>query len=118
MLTALSYHVWIWVLMKEAYASNVYPTIIVHLDKDVLITHIDSVCRCTPGQLLEPCTNNNDCASGLCGITELGQVCIPMGGECISNYNGTGGIRICPVSRPYCVNGTCSTTSLGAVCGA
>lgn len=84
---------------------------------------IDSVCRCTPGQLLEPCSNNSDCTSGLCGITELGQVCIPIGGECISNYDGSlptgsNGIRVCPVSRPYCVNGTCSTTSLGAVCGA
>lgn len=79
---------------------------------------VDSVCRCTPGQILEPCRDNTDCASGLCGNTELGQVCIPMGGECISNYDGTGGIRVCPIFRPYCVNGICSTTSLGAVCGA
>lgn len=78
---------------------------------------ISSVCRCTAGADLEPCRSNGDCLSGLCGQTELGQVCIPEGGECISNYNGTGGIRVCPMTRPYCVNGTCSTTSLGAVCG-
>ena len=79
---------------------------------------IDSVCRCTPGQNLEPCNTNSDCISGICGSTELGRVCIPSGGECISNYNGTGGIRVCPVSRPYCVNGICSLASLGAICGA
>ena len=79
---------------------------------------VNSVCRCTPGQNLESCTSNSDCISGICGITELGQVCIPSGGACIANYNGTGGVRICPVSQPYCVNGLCSTTSLGAVCGA
>lgn len=79
---------------------------------------INSVCRCAPGANLEPCRANGDCASGICGATELGQVCIPPGGECIANFNGTGGIRVCPVSRPYCVNGTCSTVSLGAVCGA
>lgn len=78
---------------------------------------ISSVCRCTAGALLEPCRSNGDCISGLCGETELGKVCIPIGGECISNYNGTGGVRVCPMTRPYCVNGTCSTTSLGAVCG-
>lgn len=78
---------------------------------------VNSVCRCTQGDILESCQNNSDCSSGICSDTDQGKLCIPPGGDCISNYNGTGGTLICPISRPYCVNGTCSQVSLGAVCG-
>jgi hypothetical protein len=40
-----------------------------------------------------------------------------MGGECLFNSTITGCTGCCPSSKPYCVNGTCSTVSLGAVCG-
>ena len=78
---------------------------------------VNSVCRCTSGSILESCRNNSDCASGLCSSTDNGKMCVPIGGECVSNYNGTGGVKVCPISKPYCVNGTCSKVSLGAPCG-
>lgn len=78
---------------------------------------VNSICRCTSGEILEPCRNNNDCASGLCDETDNGKICIPSGGECVFNYNDTDGLKICPLSKPYCVNGICSKVSLGAVCG-
>jgi hypothetical protein len=79
---------------------------------------VNSVCRCTNGENFEQCRSNSDCASGLCETTTLGRICVPIGGECISNHNETGGLKVCPVSKPYCVNGTCSAVSLGAICGA
>ncbi len=72
---------------------------------------INSVCRCTPGQNLESCRSNGDCISGICS----NDICIPSGGECFANYNGTS--EGCPISKPYCSNGICSTSSLGAICG-
>jgi len=78
---------------------------------------VNSVCRCTSGQNLEGCNSNSDCISGLCSNTDLGRICVPVGGECIFNSNGTGCSGCCPVSKPYCVNGICSNVSLGAVCG-
>lgn len=75
---------------------------------------INSVCRCIPGQNLEPCSTNSDCISGICSHN----ICIPSGGDCSANYNPTGGTEVCSISKPYCVNGICSTTSLGAICGA
>lgn len=78
---------------------------------------VNSVCRCTSGALLEECRSNSDCASGLCSHTDNGKLCVPLAGECAFNYNGTGGIKVCPISKPYCVNGTCSSVSLGAFCG-
>ena len=74
---------------------------------------INSVCRCTVGQLTEQCRSGGDCISGLC----VNNICVPVGGECTLNSNGTGCTGCCPISRPYCVNGTCSTVSLGAPCG-
>ena len=82
---------------------------------------VNTVCRCTAGQVTESCRSNMDCASGVCVDTASGRRCIAAGGECTSNYNGMTGIldlRTCPVSRPYCVNGLCSNVSLGAICGA
>lgn len=83
---------------------------------------VNSVCRCTQGENTERCRFNSDCESGLCEMTKLGRVCVPIGGECISNHSNMGsevidGIGECPISKPYCVNGTCSTVSLGAICG-
>lgn len=79
---------------------------------------IDNVCRCTAGELYEPCTQNRDCLSGVCGSSIYGQVCIPVGGQCAFNYSLTGGTGFCPSSlEPYCVDGRCSSNSLGALCG-
>jgi hypothetical protein len=78
---------------------------------------VNSVCRCTKGQLTEHCADNADCESGLC----RGNVCVGSGGQCTSNYDGTTGIidlGSCPISSPYCVDGLCSPVSLGAACGA
>lgn len=78
---------------------------------------VNNNCRCTQGQIYENCNTNSDCASGICASTEIGTVCIPSGGECAFNYNGTGCSGCCTISKPYCVNGICSNTSLGAFCG-
>jgi hypothetical protein len=78
---------------------------------------VNSNCRCTSGQNYEECRSNGDCESGNCSDTSYGKICVPIGGECLHNYNGTGGVNVCPVSKPYCVNGTCSKVSLGAICG-
>jgi hypothetical protein len=79
---------------------------------------INSVCRCTAGQLYEPCSENTDCLSGLCSVTKLGKVCVPSGGLCAFNYSSTGCTGCCPFpSEPYCVSGKCSANSLGALCG-
>jgi hypothetical protein len=80
---------------------------------------VNSVCRCTSGQNFETCRSNSDCSSGLCSTTENGKICVPIGGECIFNHNESqrDNIKVCPVSKPYCVNGTCSSVSLGAFCG-
>lgn len=78
---------------------------------------VNDYCRCTQGQLYESCQSNKDCLSGLCSETKLGNICVPSGGECAFNYNGTGCQGCCTVSNPYCVNGKCSNISLGAMCG-
>ena len=72
---------------------------------------VNSVCRCTIGANSEECASNSDCQSNICS----NNLCVP--GECSLNYNGNTGLGSCHVSKPYCVNGTCSTTSLGAICG-
>ena len=78
---------------------------------------VNNYCRCTQGQLYESCRSNSDCVSGLCSDTEIGTICVPSGGECAFNYNGTGCQGCCSPSNPYCVNGKCSNVSLGAICG-
>jgi len=74
---------------------------------------INNLCRCTQGQISENCEANSDCISGLCS----NNICVPVGGDCIYNYNGTGCADCCTVNRPYCVDGICSNVSLGAPCG-
>jgi len=78
---------------------------------------VNDYCRCTQGQLYEGCQVNTDCISGLCSETEWGNICVPTGGDCAFNYNGTGCQGCCTVSSPYCINGKCSNVSLGAMCG-
>jgi hypothetical protein len=78
---------------------------------------VNSTCRCTIGQDYEECRTNADCQSGLCKSMTGGNICVPIGGECIYNFDGTGGNNICPMNKPYCVNGTCKEVSLGAICG-
>lgn len=73
---------------------------------------VNFVCRCTSGQVTEKCVSNNDCLSGVC---DKNNTCIASGNQCFSNYNGSTGS--CPITMPYCVNGTCSPVSLGAICG-
>lgn len=80
---------------------------------------VNSVCRCTVGEISEHCRVNPDCVSGLCS----NNICVPIGGECTRNFDGnssscTGLGSCCPGSSPYCVNGKCSSVSLGAICGA
>lgn len=74
---------------------------------------LNGVCRCTSGVNTESCNINSDCLSGLCRTG----ICVPSGGECSTNYDGLTGMGSCPLFKPYCVNGTCSATSLGAICG-
>ena len=78
---------------------------------------VNNFCRCTPGQIYEECRSNSDCISGLCSQTLIGNICVPDGGECAFNYNGTGCLGCCSITNPYCVNGKCSNVSLGAICG-
>ena len=79
---------------------------------------VNSKCRCTKGANLETCKNNSDCESGICNETIYGKSCVPVGGKCVFNYSSNGPTGSCPVNKPYCVDGTCSAVSLGAVCGA
>ena len=78
---------------------------------------VNNYCRCTQGQLYEQCHQNTDCLSGLCTDTKLGKICVPAGGECAFNYNGSDCKGCCTVNAPYCVNGKCSDVSLYAICG-
>jgi hypothetical protein len=78
---------------------------------------VSSVCRCVPGDLYESCYQNSDCASDLCRDTERGRICV-QDDECAFNYNENGGQGTCTnPHKPYCVNGICSATSSGALCG-
>lgn len=74
---------------------------------------VNGTCRCTPGVLFEGCSGNSDCASKLCSDN----ICVPSEGDCVYNYDGSGNPGVCNASKPYCVNGTCSNLSLGAMCG-
>lgn len=78
---------------------------------------VNNVCRCIQGDLYETCTTNSDCQSGLCDNEE--KICIPIGGECAFNFNGESPpIPLsCNSVNPYCVNGICSKSSDGALCG-
>jgi len=78
---------------------------------------VNGSCRCTPGELYEICSSNTDCISGLCSHTSLGSLCVPIGGECAFNYNGSDCDGCCNRINPYCINGKCSNLSLGAICG-
>lgn len=75
---------------------------------------VNGLCRCTAGAVTELCSTNTDCVSKVC----IDSVCFPSGGNCIGNYDGIGGTGLCTALNPYCVNGVCSNTSLGAICGA
>ncbi len=79
---------------------------------------VNGVCRCTKGQNLETCTSNFDCLSSTCMTTSIGKVCA-NDTECIYNYNPTAPVTpgVCPADRPYCTQGTCSTSSFMAICG-
>lgn len=76
---------------------------------------VNSVCRCTIGEITESCRANADCITGLCD----NGTCVPIGGECVNNFDSKSisCTNCCPVSAPYCVNGKCSNLSLGAICG-
>lgn len=76
---------------------------------------VSGVCRCTPGELYEPCNDNTDCKSGNCMHTLYGKVCTYSNSECTFNYGQ--GFNSCPADKPYCVAGTCSRVSTGAHCG-
>lgn len=78
---------------------------------------VNGNCRCTQGQIFENCQHGSDCLSGICSTTDSGTICAPNGGECSFNFNGTGCQGCCSISNPYCVNGKCSNSSLGAMCG-
>ena len=82
---------------------------------------VNQTCTCRKGQAMERCVNNNDCASGNCLLnTPQGDICAPTltstclfshGDGMTSNQNG-----VCPASTPFCVSGTCSTSSTGGEC--
>jgi hypothetical protein len=80
---------------------------------------VDSVCRCTKGEIYESCVNNIDCLSNFCKDSSLGKICYPSGGECAFNYGTTGveGTGVCTIDKPYCSNGICSITSDSSICG-
>lgn len=79
---------------------------------------VNNVCRCKKGELYEYCKENSDCESGLCSETAIGKICVPSDdNECAFNYNGEDCLGCCNISLPYCVNGRCSLTSEGAICG-
>jgi Cys-rich repeat protein len=73
-------------------------------------------CKCTPGQLYESCVSNNDCASGVCSASL--KICIGSHGQCARNYDGTdpNNPNNCTINSPYCVDGLCTASSLGAPC--
>src|SRR5437763_5832581 len=74
---------------------------------------VNSLCRCTAGQITEQCVINSDCLSNVCN----NNICVPTGNQCLFNHTGTGCTGCCSVTLPYCVAGICSATSLGAPCG-
>lgn len=75
---------------------------------------VNDTCRCVAGQDREICVKDDDCLSHTCRPIGGNNYCIPPGGECLNNYQG--GNLSCPKTKPYCVEGVCSTSSLGAVC--
>lgn len=77
---------------------------------------INGVCRCTPGEIYEPCNNNDDCISHNCQLTDYGMICLSRDAECAFNYGQGGSIKSCPSTKPYCSNGICSTQSRGSLC--
>lgn len=85
---------------------------------------VEGLCRCTQGAIYETCRLNSDCLSGLCELTKIGRICVPIGdagvSECAFNHdqNDPDCLGCCPVNKPYCSNGVCSESSLNAFCGA
>lgn len=73
-------------------------------------------CKCTPGLLYESCVSNNDCQSGVCSSNL--KICIGSNGQCARNYDSSdpNNPNNCTVKSPYCVDGLCSQSSLGAPC--
>lgn len=75
---------------------------------------VNGVCRCVGGHVQEKCSSSRDCISGLCGPSGH---CLPPGGECVGSYGTNVDGPLCGQSAPYCVEGTCRRSSLGAYCG-
>lgn len=76
---------------------------------------VNGACTCVRGETLNTCLSGDDCASGNC---QEGY-CLAPNGTCGFN-RGTKNrpsSLICRDSKnPYCSNGTCSSSSLGAPC--
>lgn len=75
---------------------------------------VNGVCRCAPGNIGEQCGINTDCLSQNC----MGGICVNSGAVCNGNYdpNDSTNSSLCSSSSPFCVNGKCSTQSIGAPC--
>lgn len=76
---------------------------------------VNSVCRCTPGDITESCSSHSDCSSTMC----ISNLCVPPGGQCLYNHNTTNPLSsslVCPIYSPFCVDGLCSRSSIGSPC--
>lgn len=71
---------------------------------------IAGVCTCLPGITGSVCAVNNDCQSRNC----LEKRCVAFGAECANNFGTTG--SPCTQANPYCANGKCGTSAVGAPC--
>lgn len=74
---------------------------------------VNGHCGCVKGSRGDICLIDADCAQGVCK-TGKPNVCVNSTDACLSNFgNGT---FACPVTTPYCNQGKCSTSTLGAPC--
>jgi hypothetical protein len=75
---------------------------------------VNGSCGCVRGERLSKCVSKEDCASGNCN----NGYCLNENDECGFNYNTSGvpSAITCNIKTPYCGNGTCSSSSLGAPC--
>ncbi len=77
---------------------------------------VNRFCGCAKGLLGDICAQGSDCVSNTC----VGSTCVPTNATCRWNFDPSRTTQEsghCPTAAaPYCANGLCGTTTLGAPC--
>lgn len=74
---------------------------------------VNNKCTCAPGRYMDVCIVSSDCASNNC----IAGLCANSNDVCLyNNISDTSMPGYCPNTSPYCANGTCSTSAIGAPC--